>query len=123
MSAPTPRPLFVVPPDDIDLVVDAYRGPVHDVAVYKMLAFCMYDACMGEVIQVRNVPEDVHADLKRQAQEAGLSLNRFLLGEFERIARRGQNAELLTRAARRKGRRVPSSRIVEEVRADRQRGR
>jgi hypothetical protein len=29
-------------------------------------------------------------------EQAGLSLNRFVLGEFERIARRGRNEEILT---------------------------
>ena len=46
---------------------------------------CMYNACMAEIIQVRNVPKRVHAELTRQAKRAGMSLNAYLLGEFEQI--------------------------------------
>jgi hypothetical protein len=81
----------------------------------------MYDAFMADMIQVRNVPEETYAELRRQADEAGLSLNRFLLGELERIARRGRNAEVLRRASRRRGRRISSSSIVETLRAERER--
>jgi 23S rRNA maturation mini-RNase III len=54
---------------------------------------------MSKNIQVRDVPESVHSELARQAEQAGMSLNRYVLKEFERIARRGRNAEILDRAA------------------------
>jgi hypothetical protein len=60
-----------------------------------MDAECMYDACMSETIQVRNVPKKVHAELVRRAKAAGLSLNTYLLGEFERMARISRNEQLL----------------------------
>lgn len=74
---------------------------------------------MSHTVQVRDVPEEVHAELKRQAAEAGVSLSRYVLGEFERIARRGRNAEVLRRAASRRGGRVSSAQAVEAVRAER----
>ncbi len=60
-----------------------------------MDAECMYDACMSETIQVRGVPKKTHAELVRRAKEAGLSLNKYLLAEFERMTRVSRNAELL----------------------------
>jgi antitoxin FitA len=72
---------------------------------------------MSRNVQIRDVPDAVHAELTRQAEEAGLSLNRFVLGEFERIARRGRNEEILRRGASRPGRRPTSEQIVDAVRA------
>jgi|RhiMethySRZTD1v2_1073278.scaffolds.fasta_scaffold98026_3 hypothetical protein len=71
-------------------------------------------------LQVRDVPEQVHAELARQAAEAGMSLNRFMLAEFERIARRGRNAEVFRAAAARPGGRVTGEEIVEALRAGRE---
>jgi 23S rRNA maturation mini-RNase III len=70
-------------------------------------------------VQVRDVPEPVHAELTRQAAAAGMSLNRFMLAELERIARRGRNAEVFRAAAARQGGRVTSEEIVEALRAGR----
>lgn len=84
-----------------------------------MHALCMYYGCMTKTVQVRTVPVEVHDELVRQAAGSGLSLNRFLLGEFDRIARRGRNAEVFARAAGRRGRRISAVRAVEAIRADR----
>ena len=75
---------------------------------------CMYDACMSEIIQVRNVPKKVHTELVRQAKNAGLSLNKYLLREFERMARLGHNAEILARAHDLIGK-VPTSDTVKQI--------
>ena len=45
---------------------------------------------MSKVIQVRDVPDDVHEALVRQAKAEGLSLNQFVLREYEKIARRAR---------------------------------
>ncbi|HEX5944866.1 MAG TPA: hypothetical protein VFY82_01250 [Acidimicrobiales bacterium] len=74
---------------------------------------------MSTTVQVRDVPAEVHAELKRQAAEAGVSLSRYLLDELERVARRGRNADVLRRAASRRGRRISSAQAVEAVRAER----
>lgn len=74
---------------------------------------------MARTVQVRDVPDPVHAALRAQASEAGLSLNRFLLAELDRIARRGRNAEVLRRAAGRTGRRATATEVVEALRSER----
>jgi 23S rRNA maturation mini-RNase III len=76
---------------------------------------------MSKVVQVRDVPEEVHETLSRQAEGAGMSLNRFLLAEFESIARRSRNAEVLSRARERAGPRLATDDIVADVRAERDR--
>lgn len=58
---------------------------------------------VSKVIQVRNVPEDVHRELRRGAAEAGVSLSDYVLDELRRVASRGENAEILIRAAVRPG--------------------
>lgn len=49
-------------------------------------------------IQVRDVPEDVHEELKARARLEGKSLNTLLLEELRQIARRGRNAEVFERS-------------------------
>jgi len=39
----------------------------------------MHNACMSRLIQVRNVPEDVHKRLKERAAAQGESLNTYML--------------------------------------------
>lgn len=56
---------------------------------------------VSRVIQVRHVPDDVHAELRRRAAGAGVSLSDYVLDELTRIARRSHNAEVLLRAAMR----------------------
>jgi plasmid stability protein len=41
---------------------------------------------MTKMLQVRNVPDDVHAELKRRAARNHQSLSDFLLRELERLA-------------------------------------
>ena len=41
-----------------------------------------------KMIQIRNVPDDVHKILKVRAAEAGMSLSDYLLQEIEGTARR-----------------------------------
>lgn len=45
---------------------------------------------MSRVIQIRDVPDEVHAALRQAAEAEGLSLNRFILHEVEHVARRAQ---------------------------------
>jgi hypothetical protein len=42
---------------------------------------------MSKMIQVRNVPDDLHTELKVRAARAGMSLSDFLLKELAVIAR------------------------------------
>jgi len=69
-------------------------------------------------IQIRDVPEDVHAELVRQAEEAEQSLNKYLLGVLRESIRGGGNAEVFARAAARKGNPPPGhgARLIREMR-------
>ncbi len=56
---------------------------------------------MSTMVQIRNVPDAVHRELKARAALAGLSLSDFLLLEMKRILERPTREELLRRIARR----------------------
>ena len=73
---------------------------------------------MAKVIQVRGVPDDVHAELRKRAVEAGMSLSDYVLDELRRVAQRSRNAEVLLRAALRPGG-ASHEAIVEAVRGGR----
>jgi plasmid stability protein len=73
-----------------------------------------------KTIQVRNVPEDVHRELRARAAAADVSLSDFALAELERVARRPAVADLLMRARSRAGS-VASEAIVAAVRSGRDR--
>ena len=53
-----------------------------------------------KMIQIRNVPDDVHKVMKVRAAEAGMSLSDYLLREIERTARRPTLEEVLARIKR-----------------------
>ncbi len=55
------------------------------------------------MLQVRDVPDDVHAELRRRATSAGMSLSDFTRQELSRLARRPSLGELLDRATLRNG--------------------
>lgn len=76
---------------------------------------------MAKTIQVRDVPEEIHAELRSRAAAAGTSLSDYLLGELERVARRSSNAEVLLRAAQRDWsvQRLTYTSLLDEGRADR----
>jgi hypothetical protein len=73
-----------------------------------------------KTIQVRNVPDDVHRELRTRAASAGVSLSDFALAELERVARRPPVADLLARARDRSGG-AEAGAIVEAVRSGRDR--
>ncbi len=52
---------------------------------------------MSKMIQVRNVPDDLHRALKVRAAERGLSLSDYLLGELEGLVGQPTMAELMKR--------------------------
>jgi hypothetical protein len=73
-------------------------------------------------VQIKSVPEDVHAELRRRAEIAGKSLQEYLLGRLVEEARRPSLDDLLDRAARRKGGHVSFRFASEVVREDREAG-
>jgi len=56
---------------------------------------------MSRMIQVRNVPDNVHRALKARAALSGMSLSDFLLAEIRRLAERPAIAELRERVRQR----------------------
>ena len=81
---------------------------------------CMYYACMPNV-QVRDVPEEVHAALVRRAELAGQSLQQFLSAQLAEIAARPTLDEMLERIERRPKGRLSRRDAMEAVDADRAR--
>lgn len=61
---------------------------------------CKYAACM-KLLQIRNVPDDVHRTLKSRAALAGMSLSEYALAELRRAAERPTRDEIVRRIAAR----------------------
>lgn len=70
-------------------------------------------------IQVKGVPDDVHAVLRRRAAAAGMSLQDYLLARLTEEARTATLEEVLDRAGGRAGGRAPLKAAVRAVRAGR----
>jgi hypothetical protein len=70
-------------------------------------------------IQVKDVPETVHATLRRRAAAAGMSLQEYLLGRLIDDANTPTLHEVLDRAGGRAGGRAPLENAAEAVRSDR----
>ena len=56
---------------------------------------------MSKMIQLRNVPDDLHRTLKARAAKAGQSLSDFLISEIAAIAERPTAAEIRYRLQQR----------------------
>jgi plasmid stability protein len=70
-------------------------------------------------IQVKDVPGDVHATLRRRAAAAGQSLQEYLLGQLVEEARTPTLDELLDRAGGRAGGRAGFGAAAGAVRSER----
>lgn len=75
---------------------------------------------MSIMIQIRNVPDDLHRQLKARAALESLSLSDFLLREVRRVAERPSLAELRRRLDQRESVR-PRVSPARAVRASRDR--
>lgn len=73
---------------------------------------------MSKMIQIRNVPEQIHRTLKARAAEAGMTLSDYLLAELEDAATRPSAREMRERLERR-SRVLGGESSVEAVRAER----
>lgn len=73
---------------------------------------------MPTMIQIRNVPDALHRQLKSRAALAGMSLSDYLLGEIREVAERPTLTELRARLESR-SRMTPSTSSAEAVRAER----
>jgi plasmid stability protein len=56
---------------------------------------------MSKMIQIRNVPDDLHRRLKARAAQDGMSLSDYLLHEIRRVAERPTLDEWFARVATR----------------------
>jgi plasmid stability protein len=76
---------------------------------------------MSKMIQVRDVPDSVHATLKSRAAREGISLSDFIKRELKHIAERPTMQEWLDRT--RMAKPIPSSKsaaqIIRELRDER----
>lgn len=52
---------------------------------------------MSKMIQIRNVPDDLHRTLKVRAAQAGMTLSDYLLSEIEQVAAKPTLAEMMER--------------------------
>ena len=94
----------------------ADRADVHAVCMQTT-----YTACMAaKIIQIRNVPPEVHRTLRTRAAAAGQSLSAYLLSEITQLADRPTVAEVLARA-RLRGPGASTEAIVKAVRSGRDR--
>ena len=75
---------------------------------------------MPVMIQIRNVPDTLHRQLKSRAALAGMSLSDYLLSEIRQVAGRPTLDELRARLEQRPGM-TPSVAPAQAVRAERDR--
>jgi plasmid stability protein len=54
---------------------------------------------MSTMIQIRNVPDELHRRIKARAALAGMSMSQYILLELERALERPTRVELLERIA------------------------
>jgi plasmid stability protein len=73
---------------------------------------------MSKMIQIRNVPEQIHRRLKSRAALEGMSLSDYLLAELRRVSERPTTDELRERL-RSRDQFTPSVPPAEAVRAER----
>lgn len=83
-----------------------------------MCITCLPSATMPTMVQIRNVPDDLHRELKDRASRAGMTLSDYLQRLLERAVRRATPEEM---RARLDGQRPvdPSESSAEAVRAER----
>ena len=85
-----------------------------------MCIACFYALYMSTMVQIRNVPDALHRQLKSRAALAGMSLSDYLLSEIRQVAERPTIDELRARL-RSRGETTPSVPPAEAVRAGRDR--
>lgn len=76
---------------------------------------------MSKMIQLRNVPDALHRNLKARAAMAGMSLSDYLLAEIKEVSERPTLAELRERLHRRQSvsLRLNTARVIQEERRPR----
>jgi plasmid stability protein len=64
---------------------------------------------MATMIQIRNVPDKIHRQVKARASLAGMSMSEFILQELQRVVERPSRDELLDRLSKLPGLEVEPS--------------
>ena len=72
-------------------------------------------------VQIKNVPDDVRAELHRRADASGKSLQEYLLHHLITEARSVPLEEVLARAGSHRGGVAPAERVVQILHEDRDR--
>jgi len=67
---------------------------------------------MSKMIQIRNVPDDLHWDLKKRAALAGMSMSDYIKRELDRKSRKSTIKEI---GARSRGRSEGSTLTTQDV--------
>ena len=73
---------------------------------------------MSTLVQIRNVPRDLHRRLKARAAMAGMSMSEYALRELRKALERPSREEILERLASRPVRRLRRS-AADVIRAER----
>jgi plasmid stability protein len=74
---------------------------------------------MSKMIQVRNVPDDVHRTLKVRAAAEGISLSDYIKRDLEELAKQMTIEDVFARARARGPSGITTEEIVEGIRASR----
>lgn len=72
---------------------------------------------------MRDLPEEVHVQLQRRAENQGQSLQQYLVAELKRLAERPTVDEVLDRIERRSGGRVGLDQAAADLAEDRRAAR
>jgi antitoxin FitA len=73
-----------------------------------------------KMIQVRNVPEDLHRSLKERAAREGTTMSDLILAELPRLARKPSPEQLLEQISRRTAvSGPPAAELIEDERSRR----
>lgn len=67
---------------------------------------------MSKMIQIRNVPDDLHRDLKKRAALAGMSMSDYIKQELDRKSRKSTIKEI---GARSRGRSAGSTLTTQDI--------
>jgi len=67
---------------------------------------------MSKMIQIRNVPDELHRNLKKRAALAGMSMSDYIKQELDRKSRKSTIKEI---AARSKGRSAGSTMTTQDI--------
>lgn len=77
---------------------------------------------MSKMIQIRNVPDDLHRELKMRAAAAGMSMSDYIKRELSRRSRKSTIAEIAARSRGRGARSTVTTQqnvdVIREMRGD-----